>query len=284
MSTNRYDFLSQSGTDTKHAAHLLYISSAKYTGDWHSTPHTHSCSELFYVTNGSGQFLVEDEFHPVSVHDLVIINPYVRHTETSLNSRPMEYIVLGVEGLELSVHNQQDSRFCIVSFHGIRDMFLLYLQQMIKEINTRATGYETVCQNLMEILAIHLMRQSNFTATLSPVLRNSTSLCASVRRYMDEHYKESITLDMLAQMFHVSKYHMAHLFTETYKISPINYMLSLRIQEAKQLLQTTDYSLSLISRMLGFSSPSYFSQSFRKQTGTSPQEYRRQYRLSQEPE
>ena len=60
---------------------LLYVSTAKYGGDWHSLMHTHACTELFYVVGGMGQFKVAEKLIPVSPDDLVIVNPNVEHTE-----------------------------------------------------------------------------------------------------------------------------------------------------------------------------------------------------------
>ena len=79
---------------------------------------------------------------------------------------------------------------------------------------------------------------------------------------------------MLADEAHVSKYYLAHAFKAEYGISPINYQISLRIKESRYLLRETDMSLSQIARVLGFSSASYFSQSFRRAEGMSPLEYR----------
>lgn len=278
MSTNRYDLLVQENRSIRNAARLLYVSSAKYGGDWHSTPHTHQCTELFYVIGGVGQFFIEGETQPVSSNDLVIVNPNVEHTEISLNANPLEYIVLGVEGLELSVSDKRDSRYCIVNFRNIRDNIFFCLHSMLHEIEKKAPGYEIICQDFLEVLVIHLTRQTNFSTTMAPIRKSSSRPSASVRRYIDEHFKENINLDMLAKLTHVSKYYMVHAFTEEYGISPINYMISRRIEEAKQLLRNDDYELSLISRMLGFSSPSYFSQSFKKIVGMSPNEYRKNSR------
>ena len=151
---------------------------------------------------------------------------------------------------------------------------------MLKEIENKSPGYEFICQDLMDVLVILLKRQTNFSTTLAPIRKKSTQLCATVRRYIDGHFTENLSLDSLAQLVHVSKYHMAHAFTQEYGISPINYMIACRIDEGKKLLKNDDFSLSLISRMLGFSSPSYFSQSFKKLTGISPNTYRKQSRLS----
>ena len=62
-------------------------------------------------------------------------------------------------------------------------------------------------------------------------------------------------------------------------ISPINYLISKRIEESKNLLCTTNYSIRDISTIVGFSNSSYFSQMFKKSTGLSPREYKLQYNL-----
>lgn len=81
---------------------LRYISISKYEGDWHSLPHTHQFTELFYVLHGEGVFYIENEKVPVKTDDLIIINPNVEHTEKTFPNNPMEYIVFGVEGLAFS--------------------------------------------------------------------------------------------------------------------------------------------------------------------------------------
>lgn len=277
MSNNKYELMQ--GNSIRKTAKLLYISSAKYGGDWHSVQHTHNCSELFYVIEGQGRFLIENQTYPVSVNDLVIVNPNVLHTEVSLNASPLKYIVLGVEGLELTVtSDNNNTNFCIINLKNIRETILHHLQNMLTEIENKKTGYELICQDLMEILIVLLGRQTNFSTMLTPVSKKTTRLCGSAKRYIDSHYQENVTLDQLAEICHVSKYHLAHVFTEEYGVSPINYLISKRISEAEHLLNTTDFSLSLISNTTGFSSPSYFAQIFKKQKGISPTEFRKQGR------
>ena len=76
----------------------------------------------------------------------------------------------------------------------------------------------------------------------------------------------------------MNKYYLSHVFKREYGISPINYMISRRIDESKYLLAETDLSMSQIAQLLGFSSLSYFSQVFRKTNGISPMEYRQNSR------
>ena len=102
---------------------------------------------------------------------------------------------------------------------------------------------------------------------------------AAIRHYIDRHYKEHLTLDLLAEEANVNKYYLAHAFKREYGISPINYMIACRIEESKRLLAETDLSMSQISGILGFSSASYFSQCFRRAESVSPIEYRRANQL-----
>ena len=85
---------------------------------------------------------------------------------------------------------------------------------------------------------------------------------------------ETLTLEQLAEEAHMNKYYLSHTFKREYGVSPINYLISRRIEESKYLLAETDLSMSHIAQLLGFSSLSYFSQVFRKTQASSPLEYR----------
>ena len=262
---------------------LLYVSTAKYGGDWHSTLHTHECTEMFYGVGGSRKFNIEGKLLPVTTDDMVIVNPNVEHTEVSYNKRPLEYIVLGVEGLEYSAGEDADERWFMTNLQNAREALLHALREMLREIEFKAVGYELIWQDLLEVLILRLMRHAGLqflptkTEHRKPG-RKPSKECAAVRHYIDNHFKENINLDMLSELVHVNKYYMVHSFTKEYGISPINYLISRRIEESKYLLSDTDHSLSQISHMLGFSSPSYFSQSFRRLEGMSPMEFRRSSR------
>lgn len=284
MSTNRFTLEDMGASPIdRNKVKLLYVSTAKYGGDWHSTLHTHACTEIFYVVGGSGKFNIEGKLLPVTTDDMVIVNPNVEHTEVSYNKRPLEYIVLGVEGLEYSAGEDADERWFMTNLQNAREALLHALREMLREIEYKAVGYELICQDLLEVLILRLMRHAGLqflptkTEHRKPG-RKPSKECAAVRHYIDNHFKENINLDMLSELVHVNKYYMVHSFTKEYGISPINYLISRRIEESKYLLSDTDHSLSQISHMLGFSSPSYFSQSFRRLEGMSPMEFRRSSR------
>ena len=137
---------------------------------------------------------------------------------------------------------------------------------------------EEVCQNLLEVLMIIMMRHSEFTLSVMPS-KKANLACAQVKRYIDGHFRESISLEDLAGLVHVNKYHLVHIFTADFGLSPIQYLISRRVDESKNLLRTTDHSIAQIASFSGFSSQSYFAQTFQKSMGMSPTQYRRQTRV-----
>ena len=273
MSRSHYTLNKNQSFTIRGTAKLLNAASAKYGGDWHSVPHTHNHLELFYIVGGKGQFLIQDQLYPVDVNNLVLISPNVTHTEVSLNAQPLEYIVLGIEGIELQASSTSNGQFSIldqlesVEISGC-------LRNIIREMELKNTGYEDVCQAYMEILIIRLMRNTALGIPTKPQAISTNRQCAAVRRYIDLHFKESLTLEQLAEEAHMNKYYLSHSFKREYGVSPINYMISKRLEESKYLLAETDLSLSQIAQLLGFSSLSYFSQVFHRTQGITPKEYR----------
>ena len=262
---------------------LLYISKSRFGGDWNSTAHTHACTELFYCLSGEGQFFIQGQLYPVQPDDLVIVNPQVEHTELSLNAAPLEYVVLGISGIEVLFGNS-DEPYAILNCREQRERLGALLHMLLAEADHSLDGYETVCQDLLEVLLIWLVRSSTLSVQLQrTTVRAENRECAEIKRYIDTNYRESITLDKLAGMAHLNKYYLSHAFQKEYGISPITYLSRRRIEESKYLLGNTSHTLAQVSELLGFSSPSYFSQCFRKAEGISPNEYRRQVREGKRP-
>lgn len=269
---------------------LLYVSTSKYEGDWQSILHSHPFSELFYVVKGKGSFVAGSREFSIAENDLVVINPHIEHTEKSGSSSPLEYIVLGIEGLSFLFDGSssisgngdwQDSESgennAVHKYSVTSSNIYAYLNIMLEEISRKQPNYETVCQNLLEVFLICILRNENLS-----VSQNTNSIlsrdCAQIKDYLDSNYAQNITLDSLAAITHMNKYYMAHAFTKYTGMSPISYLMQKRIQEGKSLLESTTYSIAEISAMLGFSSQSYFSQAFKKAAGITPIQYRISFR------
>lgn len=274
MSNIRYD--NEEPLLTEEPLRLLYIATSRYEGDWHSFMHSHQCTELFYVVSGRGVFLVEEMNFPVGPDDMVIINPNVGHTETAVASSPMEYIVLGMEGGEFLLKDSDDRRFCSFNCKSAGDEILNIMRQMLEELQEKHPYHGLVARNLLENLSVKLLRHRSVAMQRQPTAKKSSRECSKVKNYIDNHFKENITLDMLSEMTHINKYYLVHTFTREIGVSPINYLIQKRIDESKHMLSHTGYSISEISQILGFSSPSYFSQSFSRLNNMSPREFRTQ--------
>ena len=277
MSRSHYSLNQEQSFTIRGTAKLLNAASARYGGDWHSVPHTHNHMELFFIVGGKGQFLIEDQLHPVDVNNLVIINPNVVHTEVSLNAQPLEYIVLGVAGIQLATSDTSDGQFSILDHFESAEISGC-LRNILREMAQKNTGYEDVCQAYMEILIIRLMRSTALAVPSESQMISVNRQCAAVRRYIDLHFKEALTLEQLAEEGHMNKFYLSHAFKREFGVSPINYMISKRIEESKYLLAETDLSMTQIAQLLGFSSLSYFSQVFRRTQSVTPMEYRQSQR------
>ena len=256
--------------------HLLYISKSLYGQDWHSTPHAHHCTELFYVLQGKGSFLVNDETFDIKEDDLIIVNPNVMHTEMSKNEEPLEYIVLGIEGLQFTTMGAQGEMddFSVHNYYDYKHEVLFYMKTLLQEMEHEDEDFEVVCQNLLEVLIINMVRRTKANMIVAPS-QKITKECRYIEQYINHHFKEEITLELLSEKSYMNKYYLVHAFKQYKGVSPISYLISKRIESAKELLETTNYPIAQIAECSGFSSQSYFSQVFKKSEHISPNEYRK---------
>lgn len=254
---------------------LLYISQAQFGTDWNSMPHTHHFTELFYVLKGQGYFLVEGNEFPVKEDDMIIINPNVTHTERGTEDNPLEYIVLGIDGLAFKDgHKNRIYDYSLHNFHSYKKEISFYLNELLQEVQNKPYQFEYICQNLLEILIINLVRETEKKLSVTPS-KKITKECRSIEQYLDEHFQEDITLQTLSELTYLNKYYLVHAFKDYKGVSPINYLIQRRVLEAKHLLETTNHSIAKIADLVGFSSQSYFSQIFKKETNVTPNAYRK---------
>lgn len=279
MSTQQYILRRSAAAPETEQAWLLYITQTQYSEEWDSSLHTHDCTELFLVTGGHGLFHVNNTTIPVTADDFIIVNDGVPHTETSDPKDPMKYVVLGVEGLET---REDFGGYALLHRFSEQRCAASCMRILLQEAENAQPGYEAVCHHLLQTILLLLLRRES--TILHPVVPGpkSSRECSLVRRYIDNHFKENLTLEQLAAMANLSKYYLVHIFQKEYGLSPIRYLTRRRIEESRFLLAKTDHSLTHIARILGFSSLSYFSQSFRRIEGISPKEYRQRSRDDKE--
>lgn len=257
---------------------LRHISFSRYAGSWQGVPHSHHFSEIFFVLKGNSVFHIDNQLVSVAPNDLMVINPHIEHTEQTLSDTPAEYIVLGIEGLAFSFPDAEDESakgYHLYSCGPDGAKFIQLARIMMREFQEKKPDYETVCNGLLQVLLVYISRRQNLSMISNSTFRLSKE-CALAKRYIDMNYSKPITLDELAAVSNINKYYLVHSFTEYMGQSPINYLNEKRLEASKELLTSSNLSIAQVASSAGFSSQSYFSQIFKKKTGITPQQYRKQ--------
>ncbi len=96
------------------------------------------------------------------------------------------------------------------------------------------------------------------------------------RDLVDSKYAQPLDLEALARAAHVSPRHFSRSFRRTFGETPYQYLLTRRIERARNMLRTTDLAVAEICLAVGFTSVGSFTTTFRRHVGVSPTTYRRQ--------
>ncbi|MBE1443122.1 AraC family transcriptional regulator [Paenibacillus sp. OAS669] len=100
-----------------------------------------------------------------------------------------------------------------------------------------------------------------------------------VLSHIEAHLSEDISLDQLAEIIRVSPQYLCRLFKQSLQMSPVMYLIRLRLQKAKELLlDQEELSVADIGSRVGFQAPSYFCAVFKQHEGMTPLEYRKYYK------
>ena len=100
---------------------------------------------------------------------------------------------------------------------------------------------------------------------------------ARAQHYIEQHLDESITVNSLAALSNMSVAHFNRVFKKEMNMTPIDYLIDIRLTRAKKLLRRYDHSITEISLKCGFNSNAHFSSTFQKKIGITPTEYRNSY-------
>lgn len=274
MSTHRYSVI----VPDKKTSQLksFFISHARYESDWISLLHTHPFTEVFYVIDGAGSFITNQHEFNVQKNDLVIVNSNIEHTEVSSKDHPLEYIAIGISNISFTNADTSTAEepFLFYNFHDKKEEVLFYLETIIHEVKNQQHDFEMICQHLLNVLILKLQRQFKLKLEVDHQLSIGKEVTLA-KEYIDHNFKENITLDSLAEIVHLNKFYFSRTFKNETSHTPIEYINIRRIEEAKVLLKTTDYNISEISNIIGFTSQSYFSEVFNKHMSQTPSKYRK---------
>ncbi|MFB5763555.1 helix-turn-helix transcriptional regulator [Paenibacillus medicaginis] len=112
---------------------------------------------------------------------------------------------------------------------------------------------------------------------LNGVRSASARLAERVAAYIQQNYRDKITSETLAAVFHFHPNYIIRCMKMKYSRTPTDYLHDYRLERAKRLLITTDWSVERISEEVGYRNAPYFSSSFKHSAGLSPLQFRKQY-------
>ena len=232
--------------------------------------------QLLYVASGRAHFYINGQDVVVTAGNMVLYPPKQEMRYDYFGKDKPDVYWVHFTGSEVKrILKKHDIPMDQNVFYGGSSPTYAHLfQEMILELQTCRAGYETLLSMYLEQIFI-LIRRSRMekTPAVSTHIQKEMGIA---RQYFQEHYNEDISIREYALSRNMSVSYFLRKFGEVTGKSPMQYILSIRINTAVTLLERTDYPVSEISAIIGYDNPLYFSRIFKKQKGISPSDYRKQ--------
>ena len=239
------------------------------------SPHGRVDYQLLYVAAGKAHFYIGGEDKLVTAGHMVLYQPKEeQHYEYFGADKPEVYWVHFTGGDVRNTLRHYDIPLNDHVFYcGTPSTYVLLFKQMIEELQTCRVGYEELLEMCFRELLLVVQRTRLEKPSI--VSTQVQEEMAFARQYFHEHYNEPINIEDFAQSRHMSISLFMRNFKKVYEISPKQYILNLRMNNAQSLLETTDYTVSEIAAIVGYDNPLYFSRLYHKQKGQAPTDYRK---------
>lgn len=261
-----------------------------------SNLHRHDYHEIIYVYQGHRTMQIENRAVVLQEHDLCIFDTQCAHLDVRSESDGIAfYCCLKTKNLDTYFLSRLDDRkirdFFLVKGKLRSDVSYLLLHAdaaaaaevnrciaaIFREMEEILTGYDRITQ-VYTLRMLNSFQQSRDTDlhTFSKRLRGA-KLFQAVAKYINSNIAV-INLDMLCEQFHYQSDYYSRLIKKNTGLTYSEYVHAMKMDKARNLLVNTDMTVNDILIFLGYQSPSYFYDSFKKETGMSPLRYRERYR------
>ena len=160
--------------------------------------------------------------------------------------------------------------FKLASEYSI-DIDEITIQHSFESIQDPLTDIYTF-HNYLHLMAICVYKKIQGQISGRPLI-------LEIKKYIHEHYMEEITMNDISRHVNMNKDYLTKLYKKYENgSSPIAYLMDYRLQQAKKMLPSSEFSISEIASMTGFNSQSYFCKVFKQQIGVSPKDFRKKPR------
>lgn len=181
-------------------------------------------------------------------------------------------VMNGLKVVQMSKMKHPDMAFVIVSgyddFSYCREALRLQITDYIlKPVNYDEFG---IC---IDNLKISMFENKKMEQTGE----EGEQMIVGIVRYMQEHLKDEISLNVLANEFHLSAQYISQLFKNEIGVNFLAYLTNIRMEQAKKLLLSTDDTVAEIAEKSGYADYRVFTKAFKKSEGVTPSQYRRNF-------
>lgn len=247
--------------------------------------HIHHEHELILVTGGEARFTVENSDYRLTSGSLLVIGSLERH-ELTITGFPYRRYVLSISS-DFLLHSLQIPELCTLFIHrptgfchqipltdeALESLIGLF-DLLITESAEKQAYWQIRCAGLLTDLLILLYRRCPecFPSNASSP---HMALLLSVQRYLQERFREPVTLRQTADAHFISRFHLSRIFLETTGYHFKEYLTLLRLNEAKRLLAAGDLPITAVGNECGYADVNHFIRTFREHEGMPPLQYRR---------
>ncbi len=212
-----------------------------------------------------------------------IITPFVVRTTKLLDDGQLsEFSQLVKQIPQLFRDNRYSIEdLCFLWNHIIMHIELLYPNKFQQSILNTMEWYqlETEFDDINNMVQI-LIRETQYiygTSTINYDLteNDDSSNFSKILRYLNQHYNEQVKLKDISKLYYINKNYASYIFKRNTGMTFSDYLNKIRMEQAKKLLVSTEYTIFEVSEMIGYMDYSYFSKAFKKKYGVTPSQYRK---------
>ena len=250
--------------------------------------HFHNYLEIGFCYEGQGRMLLGEEEVRFSGREFSVIPPNYPHTTDSdlgTVSR-WEYLFIDVEGFLRSFLDTPVKADKVIQRIYSKALFLEENQspsisaKILKIMNIMRDGEEFYLEEAKGILAsllveIARLNRRSEEERVEEEKGKLTNMITRVQDFVSYHYMEDIKVEDLAKSCHISETHFRRVFTSYMKMLPLEYINTVRINTACELLQKTDEPVADIAHKCGFTTNSTFNRNFKQLMGVTPVGWRK---------
>jgi AraC-like DNA-binding protein len=238
--------------------------------------HSHPHYEIYYLAKGSRNFFLSNALYHLTAPVLIVIPPHAVHMTEG--DAFMRYNINVAKNYldDYQTNILEKTALKIIKPDEKQHEELIKLLENLVQTDKKQKFGETVTHTLFSYFVFLINQMSETVVNHAP--SDKTKLPRLVLQLIDfinQNYADRLTLEDLAQRFFVSKTTLIYNFKKHMNCSPIDFLLNVRLNKAKEMLLHTKKSIGEVSEACGFSSANYFGLIFKQKEGLSPANYRK---------